>query len=241
MPKNSSPSIYSKDWDRRAQDNARGYIASDDFETEEKFIASGIRDGSTILEFSGLVSGARHERALEIGCGIGRLLQFMAGSFDEVWGADVSPEMLRQARSRMDSAGLGGRVHLLQVSGEGDIPTDGPFDLIYSLAVFQHIRRRDTWKYISQCRRLLRPNGVAVLHFVEPYGLRRHLQALFHIDPPHSDTFHFRYFRPAEIDRLCRSNGLKIDGRKAAGVFGFYRVLRVNPELPQTPPPGDRV
>lgn len=217
---------YKNDWNKRAREDARGYAASLDHETEEKFVASGIRDGSLLFNFSGLESGKRHPRVLEIGCGIGRLLQYMANHFEELWGADVSSEMLGQARERLDGAGFENRSQFLEVEGNGRIPTEQTFDLIYSYTVFQHIRRRDTWKYIAETARLLAPNGVAVLHFVEPFGLRRNLQALFHIDPGENDTLRFRYFRRAEVEKRCARNGLKIEDHRKLDFYGLYRIVK---------------
>jgi cyclopropane fatty-acyl-phospholipid synthase-like methyltransferase len=217
---------YRNDWDRRAAENARGYTASHDHETEEKFAAGGRRDADLIFEFSGLDPDKRHGRALEIGCGIGRLMRPMADRFERVCGVDVSPEMTRQAAARMRDAGVGDRASLLVVEGDGRIPTDEKFDLIYCYTVFQHIRRRDTRRYLAEVRRLLAGSGVAVLHFVEPFGIRRNLQALLHIDPPAWDTLRFRYFRRGEVERLCRKNGLTVDDRGKVGIYGLYRVSR---------------
>ncbi|MHC4607217.1 MAG: SAM-dependent methyltransferase [Planctomycetota bacterium] len=215
---------YRNDWDRRASDNARGYTASHDHETEEQFAASGARDGSLIFETSGFDPDRKHGSAIEIGCGIGRLMIHMARHFDRVCGADVSPEMIRQAGERMKQAGIHDRTSLLVVDGEGRIPTDEKFDLVYSYTVFQHMRRKDTLRYIAEVRRLLADSGTAVLHFVEPFGLRRNLQALLHIDPPSSDTLHFRYFRRKEVENVCRKNGLRIEAHRKVDVYGLYRI-----------------
>ena len=37
------------DWDRRAQENARFYIASDDWQSDEVFRASGVRDAALVI------------------------------------------------------------------------------------------------------------------------------------------------------------------------------------------------
>ena len=66
-------------------------------------------------------------RAIDFGCGVGRLSEAMADIADEVTGVDVSPGMLEAARRRS------GRVTYVH-----DIPV-GPFDWINSAIVFQHI------------------------------------------------------------------------------------------------------
>jgi len=100
-PTDPESQTYRRDWDRRALQDARGFTASHDHETEEKFVQSGERDGEVLFEFSRLAGDCRHDRVLEIGCGIGRLLQYMIRHFDVVTGVDVSPEMLRKARGNV--------------------------------------------------------------------------------------------------------------------------------------------
>lgn len=215
---------FREDWDRRAVEDGRGYTASHDHETEAKYVESGARDAGLLLDFARLDPAHTYERALEIGSGLGRLLEFMAGRFSKVTGADVSPEMIRRAEERLGRSGKAGRCEFLLVDGDGRIPTQEKFDFVYTYTVFQHILPRQTARYIEEVRRLLKDDGVAVLHFAEPYGLRRHFQALFHIDPAKDDTFHFRYFRPAEVRRLCRKAGLRVQEHMNRDAYGFYRV-----------------
>lgn len=209
------------DWDRRAREDARGFTASHDHGTEEQFAESGRRDARLIFEFSGLPADRRQGRALEIGCGIGRLLPYMVERFESVTGVDVSPVMIARAQER-----LGGRARFATVEGDGRIPLDGTFDLVYSYTVFQHIPRKFTVAYIGEAARLLKPGGAAVLHFAEPRGLRRRLQALLHLDPPDSDTFHFRYFRRSEVERRAGEAGLKVAGYRGLDGYGLYRLVK---------------
>jgi SAM-dependent methyltransferase len=66
-------------------------------------------------------------RALDFGCGVGRLSEAMTRHADQVTGVDISPGMLELARAR------GSRVTYLD-----HVPA-GPFDWINSFIVFQHI------------------------------------------------------------------------------------------------------
>lgn len=68
------------------------------------------------------------QRALDFGCGVGRLTQAIAKLADTAVGVDVSPEMIVEGRSRAPS----------NVELTVDMP-DGPFDWINSYIVFQHI------------------------------------------------------------------------------------------------------
>ncbi len=157
-----------RDWDRRAAENARLYIA--DKESEGlNFSLSGCRDAFTILE--DLHPWLRADmRVLEIGCGIGRMLQFFAVLFDEVHGIDVSPVMIDGARTflaRFDN------VHVAAGDGRSlGAYEDASFDLILSHAVFQHVPEKAVIRdYVADAHRALRPGGLfKFLVKTEPWG-----------------------------------------------------------------------
>ena len=66
-------------------------------------------------------------RALDFGCGVGRLTEAMTAYADDVTGYDIAPGMLAVARER------GGKANYV-----GEMPS-GLFDWINSFIVFQHI------------------------------------------------------------------------------------------------------
>jgi len=146
-----------RDWDARAKENARAYIADHEGEGV-RFGLSGMRDVCAI--FADVHEHLRPEmKVLEIGCGIGRMLQFLALVFDEVHGVDVSPEMIAQGKkhlARLDNA------HLHCGDGRGLAPLeDATFDLVYSYAVFQHIPEAVVIRdYVFEARRVLKPGGI---------------------------------------------------------------------------------
>jgi SAM-dependent methyltransferase len=112
------------------------------------------------------------ERALDIGCGVGRFTRALKRTFDEVHGVDVSKEMIDRARVLNQS-----QAGLVFHHAPGDslpmFPKDN-FDLVFSYIVFQHIPDPNvTFNYLSEIGRVLRPNGTAVLHFwLGPDGKR---------------------------------------------------------------------
>ena len=75
--------------------------------------------------------------ALDFGCGVGRLLIPFAKVAREVVGLDVSPSMLQEARRNCEERGLR-NVRLIR-SDDALSTLVGPFDLIHSCIVFQHI------------------------------------------------------------------------------------------------------
>ena len=92
-----------RDWDERARQNARYFVASGREEwTDEEYYRSGeINVEREILTDLGNVcqgKDPRRMRVLEIGCGTGRITRALAKQFGEVYAVDISAEMVRRAR-----------------------------------------------------------------------------------------------------------------------------------------------
>lgn len=152
-----------QDWDARARENARYYIATDVPDGEEDFKASGRSDYKehvrAFLDRYGFVPGGK--TALEIGCGIGRMTRAFAEEFGEVIGADVSPEMVERARENAPA-----NARFVRVSGS-DLEgiADASVDFAFSYIVFQHIPEKSAiLRYIEETGRVLRPGGLFRYH-----------------------------------------------------------------------------
>src|SRR5690348_9008940 len=152
------------DWNDRAREDARYYVAfGRRGQQDEEFFASAA-DVVRLLEeeLRRLPSQVPPEarRALEIGCGPGRLMRPMSRNFGELHGVDVSDEMIRLANERFAGAS---RFHLHLTNGAdlAPLPADY-FDYVYSYAVFQHIPSRDVvLGYFAEMRRVLKTGGIA--------------------------------------------------------------------------------
>ncbi len=74
--------------------------------TIEEFFQLGVAEISAVMEYlRGLGITARPAKALDFGCGVGRLTQALAAYYDEVVGVDIAPSMIEQAR-RLNSQGI---------------------------------------------------------------------------------------------------------------------------------------
>jgi SAM-dependent methyltransferase len=92
-------------------------------------------------------------RALDFGCGVGRLSEAMCAYAADVTGLDVSPGMLELARARSS-----------KVTYVGEMP-DGPFDWINSFIVFQHIAPVQGLEILKDLLARLAPGGAVSLQF----------------------------------------------------------------------------
>ncbi len=146
------------DWDARARKDSLFATACDDGKDEKSFVESGRRDAAIIFEGVPALLPSR-ESALEIGCGVGRLLEPLAGEFRELYGVDVSGEMIRQAQERLANFP---NVQAIEVAGDGHLPfEDARFDFCFSYITFHHIPQKNVvLRYITEARRVLKPRGL---------------------------------------------------------------------------------
>lgn len=116
-----------------------------------------------------LTSGAE---VLDIGCGWGSLAMFLAEHHDvRVTGITLSQAQLGVARERARARGLADRV---QFRLEDYRQTQGTFDAIVSVGMFEHVGRPQYRTFFTQLAKLLKPDGTALLHTIgrnSPPGL----------------------------------------------------------------------
>lgn len=102
---------------------------------------------------------SRH-RALDFGCGVGRLTQALGGCFEEVYGVDIAPSMINTARKYNR---YGERCkYYLNAESNLRLFSDGIFDLIYTNIVLQHMKPKYIRNYIKEFLRLLNGNGILI-------------------------------------------------------------------------------
>ena len=139
---------------------------------DDEFLASGraeIDAAMARLAELGIAHG--RERALDFGCGVGRLTQALCAYFEQCCGVDIAPSMIELARGHN---GYGSRCRY-EVNAAPDLRlfADGSFDFIYSSLVLQHMRRRYAKGYITEFLRILSPGGCLVFRL--PSELRQPL------------------------------------------------------------------
>ena len=189
-------------WNSCAQENARKHIAIDDWESEETFHQSGLRDITRILEGSG-ASIAAGSRVLEIGCGIGRLLKPLALERRdlEIHGVDVSTEMIVQGKERLSDFP---NIYFSQVNGK-DLALFGDdfFDFIFSYVTFQHIPRDYLRDIFKEVHRVLKQKGIFTFQM-------QYREDNTSEEPPENDYRTIRYYTPEMLHNMCTRSGFTV-------------------------------
>src|SRR5215831_10219576 len=150
------------DWNERAKEDAYYYVAfGRKGQDDSEFFASAAEVVHALeSELKRLPpADRRSRRALEIGCGPGRLMRPMSWNFGEIHGVDVSDEMISLAEAKLKNVP---KAFVRATSGT-DLACyeDEFFDFVYSYAVFQHIPSRDVvFSYLAEARRALKTGGI---------------------------------------------------------------------------------
>jgi ubiquinone/menaquinone biosynthesis C-methylase UbiE len=195
---------YREFWDRSATVDAVRAISDQD--DSSSFEISGKTDAKAMVALLPPGGGA----ALEIGCGIGRVLQHLAASCTELHGIDISAEMIEQARQRLEHLP---NVHLHVGNGYDLEPiADDSLDLVFSQFVFQHTPKTTVYNYIVEARRVLRTGGV--LRFQVPnILLDNHFAAFHHFTQPWfvEHPFPMYFYTPSEVISLLVRAGFWVE------------------------------
>jgi ubiquinone/menaquinone biosynthesis C-methylase UbiE len=156
-----------EDWNARAREDASYYVAFGRRDSDDADFFATATEVINGLEWELRrvpVAERGNWRALEIGCGPGRLMRPMSRHFVEIHGVDVSDEMIALAKEKLRDIP---HAHPHATDGASLAQfSDGYFDFVYSYAVFQHVPSREVvFAYLREIHRVLKPGGLARLQF----------------------------------------------------------------------------
>jgi cyclopropane-fatty-acyl-phospholipid synthase len=104
-------------------------------------------------------------RLLDVGCGWGSMAMHAALHHGaKVVGITISEAQAQLAQARVDAAGLARQVEI-RVQDYRDI-TDGPFDAISSIGMFEHVGEDQMAEYLVDLHALVRPGGRVLNHAI---------------------------------------------------------------------------
>jgi SAM-dependent methyltransferase len=128
-----------------------------------EFFQTGVREIEGLLaRIHALGLPLQRGRALDFGCGVGRLSQALAQHFEAVWGVDIAPSMIERARAYNR---YGSRCrYVLNSRDDLAVLAEAPFDLVYSNITLQHLEPRYATAYIAEFLRVAARPGLVVFH-----------------------------------------------------------------------------
>ena len=137
----------------------------------EEFLSTGKDEIAGLMQTAEKLGYPRQRRrAIDFGCGIGRLTRALRAYFPECYGVDISQGMLQRARQ------LTPECHFQQADDLNAFPAQHA-DLVYSSMVLQHQpNRRKAAELIAGMVRVLAEGGLLVFQMPVHLPLRNRLQ-----------------------------------------------------------------
>lgn len=125
---------------------------------ESEFFATGVNQIADMLSWARWVLPlARFDRAIDFGCGIGRLTQALADHAGHVTGVDIAPTMIDLARSKNRKPNC---EFLCNERSDLAAFADASIDFVYTSITLQHIPPKYARVYLTEFFRILKPGGV---------------------------------------------------------------------------------
>ena len=172
---------HKEDWERLAEvDPLWAVLTAPDRKDGrwdiDEFFATGEAEIERVLSVvEALGRPAAGARALDFGCGVGRLTRALGQRYETAVGVDISEAMIAQAR-RLNEAFPRCEFRVNAAPDLGQFETSS-FDFVYSSIVLQHLpSAADVARYVTEFLRVARPGGLVVFgiptHISFPYSLQ---------------------------------------------------------------------
>lgn len=94
---------------------------------------------------------------LDVGCGTGETDRFLAPTFRDLHGVDMSERLIERARAAVP------RVQYRSYDGERLPYEDSAFDLSFCINVMHHVPPPDWSAFVAEMERITRPGGVVAV------------------------------------------------------------------------------
>jgi len=195
------------DWNERANVDPMYFVRTQFNQTEKEFWSGQKQRDNKILgintsRFAKITKGKvpKKMKALEIGCGIGRILVPMSEIFGEVIGIDISSKMVEIGQENTKDIP---NCKVLQNNGKDlSMFSDNYFDFCYSIIVFHHIPdKKIIEEYFQEISRVLKT--YSIFRFQIGFEINRNQ---LHVP----DTWIGYRFDLKEIKDLASKNQFKI-------------------------------
>ena len=152
---------HQQDWNELARLDPLWVICSEESQRDnlDELLESGRREVDDVIKYLEVsAADVQFSRALDFGCGVGRLTAAMTRYWTNVIGVDIADEMI--SRAKRHNADNPQCQFILNEQSDLSCFEENTFDFIYSNVTLQHIPQKDViGAYLREFVRVLRPNG----------------------------------------------------------------------------------
>jgi SAM-dependent methyltransferase len=103
-------------------------------------------------------------RALDLGCGTGTNVLYLARHGWNTTGVDYTERAIRLARTKAETAGVRAEFHYGDVTRLDDLPLPAPFDYLLDIGCLHSLSPEAQERYATQVIRLARPGACYMLY-----------------------------------------------------------------------------
>ena len=139
------------------------------------------------------------KKALDVGCGTGRLVQFLNKSGFETFGCDISQKALKVA-CKINKKGT------IVRSQADKLPyADNSYDLVTAISVIEHLKPNQVVQFFKEAKRVLKPGGFIFLvtpNFAAPLRFVQGKNWFGYHDPTH-----INFYTPMQLAKLTKKHG----------------------------------
>jgi spore maturation protein CgeB len=168
---------------------------SDGYQDDTQMWSTGERDFTIVSE--GVPFG-QDRTALEIGCGVGRMLRAASKKFGRVVGLDVSQRAVDKARELI---GPDSRVELVVGSGFDLQPVEtNSIDFLWSYAALTSMPTKVIASYLLEMKRVVKQSGI----------VRLQVYLGQHMGVSESDTLHLRCYSLDNFREAVERSGMRV-------------------------------
>jgi demethylmenaquinone methyltransferase/2-methoxy-6-polyprenyl-1,4-benzoquinol methylase len=120
-----------------------------------------IREKDRILNL--VFDKIKYQKVLDIGCGPGTISEDLLEISEQVWGIDISEDMIKIATDRFNKTKFNTIIHFDVGDAENLKFPDQFFDAVFCIGVLRYL---DSWENgLHEIYRVLKPNGIVVITF----------------------------------------------------------------------------
>lgn len=174
------------------------------------------------------------KKVLDIGCGNGNMLLKVKDKYQELYGVDISPSLLMEAREKTKNLSPSDVMKFKFIEGNLDesLPfLNDFFDAVLCLAVIEHVY--DIFSLVKEIFRILKTGGYVIAAVPNIAYFKHRKSLLFGSLPATSSPYnwqeigwdggHIHYFTMKKFCWLFEQQGFKVEKKIGSGFLAKFR------------------